>query len=139
MFGFGSYNRIEIIGRLGKDPELNVTPDGKPVTKFSIAQDEYQGKDASGESKKKTNWFNVVSWQTLAEMAERFIVKGNLVYIAGRLSMRDYTDKQGVKRQAIEVIAETIQLLEKSNRQTSEQTPTGSSDPFLPDFPEDLP
>lgn len=130
-FGFGTLNHIELIGRLGKDPELNVTSDGKPVTKFTLAVDEYQGKDAQGQAKNKALWFTVITWQTLAEMSERFVFKGNLVYVAGRLSIRDYTDKQGAKRQAIEVIADTVQLLEKRQRQNG-----SSSDFDSPDLPE---
>lgn len=135
---FGTLNRIELIGRLGKDPELNVTNDGTPVTKFSLAVDRYMGKDSQGNAKNETDWFNIVAWKQLAELVERFIHKGQLVYVAGRLSIRQYTDREGVKRQAIEVIANDVQLLEKTSKAESAATSAAGSDPFLPDYPDDI-
>lgn len=138
---FGTLNRIELIGRLGKDPEMNVTPDGTPVTKFSLAVDRYMGKDPQGKPRNETDWFNIVAWKGLAELVERFIHKGQLVYVAGRLSMRTYTDREGVKRQAVEVVANDVQLLEKTQREQAENyTPAASNaaDAFLPDYPDDI-
>ncbi len=134
---FGTLNRIELIGRLGKDPELNVTNDGTPVTKFSLAVDRYMGKDSQGNAKNDTDWFNIVAWKGLAELVEKFIHKGQLVYVAGRLSIRQYTDREGVKRQSIEVIAADVQLLEKTQRE-HDTVAASNTDPFLADLPDNF-
>jgi single-strand DNA-binding protein len=96
-----------LIGNLGKDPELNVTNEGTPVTKFSLAVNR---KLATGE--KETEWFNIVAWRTLAELCERYLHKGSKVYVEGRLAQRKYTDREGVQRTSVEVIANDVQFLD---------------------------
>lgn len=122
-----SFNSVQFIGRLGKDPDFNVIPSGTPVAKFSLAVD--QGKD------KEAMWLNVVAWDKLAEIVEKYAFKGSQVLVAGRLQMRAYEDKNGVKRQAVDVVASTIQLLDsKRDRESSQKsyTPSGKDefDPF---------
>src|SRR2546421_5944257 len=97
-------NKILLIGRLGRDPELQVTGDGTPVTRFSLAVSRIY-KTGSGERKEETEWFNVVAWSKLAETCERYLHKGSLVYIEGRLTQRKYTDRDGIGRTSVEVIA----------------------------------
>jgi|SRR5712692_6306105 len=97
-------NRYECIGRLGKDPELEVTAEGTPLTKFTVAVD--QGKN-------DTLWWNVVVWGDLASRMETMLYKGAQVYIDGRLSQRKYTDREGVKRVAFDLVASNIQMLDK--------------------------
>ena len=105
-------NKIMLIGNLGRDPELNVTSDGTPVTKFSLAVNRrYKGGD--GEQKEETEWFNIVAWRQLAEICERYLHKGSKVYIEGRLTQRKYTDREGVQRIAVEVIASDMKMLDK--------------------------
>jgi single-strand DNA-binding protein len=104
-------NKIMLIGNLGKDPELNVTSDGTPVTKFTVAVNR-KVKTQSGEKKEETEWFNVVAWRQLAELTEQYLHKGSKVYIEGRLTQRKYTDKQGVERIAVEVIASGVEFLD---------------------------
>ena len=124
-------NKIMLIGNLGRDPELNVTAEGTPVTKFSLA---VSRKTSSGE--KETEWFNVVAWRQLAEICERYLHKGSKVYIEGRLSQRKYTDREGIQRTAVDVIATDMEML--SPKPTSGSVLEGENhDPFLPDFPED--
>jgi len=78
-------NKTMLIGNLGKDPELNVTSDGPPVTKFSLAVNRrYKG--SNGEQKEETEWFNIVTWRSLAEICERYLHKGSKVYVEGRLT-----------------------------------------------------
>ena len=125
-------NKIMLIGNLGKDPELNVTAEGTPVTKFSLAVNR-QYKTATGERKEETEWFNIVAWRQLAEICERYLHKGSKVYIEGRLTQRKYTDKTGVERIAVEVIANDMQMLSPKQAGTPA---TDGGDPFLPDFPE---
>jgi single-strand DNA-binding protein len=125
-------NKIMLIGNVGKDPELNVTSDGTPVTKFSLAVNRTY-KSATGEKKEETEWFNIVAWRQLAEICERYLHKGSKVYIEGRLTQRKYTDKNGIERTSVEVIANDMQML--SPKAGATPLPDGS-DPFLPDFPE---
>src|SRR5713101_2779416 len=126
-------NKILLIGNLGKDPELNVTADGTPVTKFSLAVNRAY-KSASGERKEETEWFNIVAWRQLAELTERYLHKGSKVYIEGRLQQRKYTDRDGVQRTSVEVIASDVEFL--TPRTGAPETPPESGDPFLPDFPD---
>ena len=126
-------NKIMLIGNLGRDPELNVTPDGTPVTKFSIAVNRVY-KAASGERKEETEWFNIVAWRQLAEITERYLHKGSKVYVEGRLTQRKYTDREGVQRMAVDVIASQVEMLD-SKPAAEPATETGE-DPFLPDLPE---
>jgi single-strand DNA-binding protein len=104
-------NKIMLIGNLGKDPEFNVIPDGTPVAKFSLAVNRnVKGRD--GERVKETDWFNIVAWRQLAEICEKYLHKGSKVYIEGRLSIRKYTDKEGIQRTAVEVVASDMQMLD---------------------------
>ena|SRR5215469_8531773 len=136
-------NKIMLIGNLGRDPELQVTSDGTPFTKFSLAVSRTY-KTSTGERREETEWFNIVAWRQLAETCERYLHKGSKVYIEGRLQQRKYTDKNGVERSAVDVIASDMEMLTpKSASSSSEGYAAGSSDdrgdPFLPDLPDDLP
>ncbi|HJT57415.1 MAG TPA: single-stranded DNA-binding protein, partial [Ktedonobacteraceae bacterium] len=95
------------------------------------------------ETKDETEWFNIVAWDKLAETCERYLHKGSKVYIEGRLQTRKYTDRNGVERTAIDVIASNMEMLTpKSASTSSESYSTGSADdrdPFLPDYPDDIP
>ena len=130
-------NKIMLIGNLGRDPELNVTAEGTPVTKFSLA---VSRKTSNGE--KETEWFNIVTWRQLAETCERYLHKGSKVYIEGRLTQRKYTDREGVQRTSVEVIANDMRMLDsKAASGGPESYSAGSADdrdPFLPDYPDDL-
>lgn len=101
-------NQVTVTGNLGRDPDMSYTPTGTAVTKFSVAV--FQGKE------KPTMWLNVIAWDTLGERINGQAKKGNEVYVQGRLSLREYTDKTGVKRQAFEVTASSVQLTQKQDR-----------------------
>ena len=137
-------NKIMLIGNLGRDPELNVTQEGTPVTKFTLAVNR-NTKTSTGEREKETEWFNIVAWRQLAEICERYLHKGSKVYIEGRLQTRKYTDRNGVERTAIDVIANDMQMLDSKSASasgSSESYSAGSADdrdPFLPDYPDDIP
>src|SRR5215472_168363 len=103
-------NKIMLIGNLGKAPELQVTSDGTPFTRFSLAVSRSY-KSNSGEKVEETEWFNIVAWRQLAEICERYLQKGSKVYIEGRLSQRKYTDREGVQRSSVEVIATDKEML----------------------------
>ena len=137
-------NKIMLIGNLGRDPELNVTAEGTPVTKFSLAVSRNY-KTSSGEKREETEWFNIVAWRQLAEICERYLHKGSKVYIEGRLTQRKYTDREGVQRTSIEVIANDMQMLDSKASSASSGSESysavgagDSNDPFLPDYPDDL-
>lgn len=115
------FNQVTFIGRLGRDPEMSYTPTGKPVTKFSIAVD--QGKE------QKPMWLNIVCWNELAERMNQFLYKGAPTFVQGRLQVRSYEDKQKIGRVSIEVIASTVQLLEKPRTATT-TSPGEEPDPL---------
>ena len=119
-------NKIMLIGNLGRDPELNVTSDGIPVTKFSLAVSRTY-KAANGERRDETEWFNIVAWRGLAETCERYLHKGSKVYIEGRLTQRKYTDKEGAQRTSVEVIASDMEMLSPR---------TGGSAELVEDLPD---
>jgi single-strand DNA-binding protein len=121
-------NKVQIIGHLGKDPEMRYTPSGKPVTTFSVAVSR-SWNSPDGERHNETEWFNIVAWGPLAETCKNFLSKGRLVYIEGRLQTRQWEDKEktGVKHSRVEIVAsEMIMLGERrdSNNQTQEVEPS---------------
>src|SRR5258708_4869148 len=107
------FNQCTFIGNLGKEPKLEVAKEGAPLTKFSLAV--WQGKNI------ETMWLNVVCWNELAEKAERELDKGSKVFVQGRLQMKSYTDKQGIKRQSLDLVATTVQPLDKKADTPEEQ------------------
>ena len=110
-------NKIMLIGNLGRDPEMNYTPSGVAVTKFSLAVS-HASKTASGERQTETEWFNIVAWRNLAETCNSYLKKGNKVFIEGRLTLRKYTDRNGVERTSLEVIANDMEMLTPKDRQS---------------------
>jgi single-strand DNA-binding protein len=134
-------NKITLIGHLGRDPELQVTPDGTPVTKFSLAVNRYS-KTSSGERKEETDWFNISAWRGLAETCEKYLHKGSKVYVEGRFTPRKYTDRNGIQQTSFDVTLTEMQMLDPKAASASSSVSygTGSSDsgdPFLPDFPDE--
>ena len=104
-----SYNKISIIGNLGRDPELRYTPQGTAVCQFSVATNERR-RDKSGEQQDITTWFRVTVWGKQAETASKYLSKGRKVYIEGRLHMEEWTDRDGKARQTLEVNASEEQF-----------------------------
>jgi single-strand DNA-binding protein len=117
----GSVNKVILIGRLGKDPEVKYTQGGKSVAHFSIATDE-TWKDQNGERQQKTEWHNIVAWEKLAEICGQYLNKGKQVYIEGRLQTRSWEDKEGNKRYTTEIRADTMVMLgSRSDEQRAER------------------
>ncbi len=106
----GSVNKVILIGRLGKDPEVKYLPSGAPVAKFTLATDE-SFKDRTGEQQKHTEWHNIVAWNKLAEICGEYLTKGKQVYIEGSIRSRQYEDQAGNKRTSYEIVARTMQML----------------------------
>jgi len=117
-------NKIMLIGNLGRDPEMNYTPSGTALTKFSLAVSRNR-KSSTGERQEETEWFNIVVWDKLAEVCNQYLHKGSKVYIEGRISQRKYTDKNGIERYAFDVIANDMEMLSPKPAQS------GSSSEFL--------
>lgn len=105
------YNKVFLIGRLTRDPEMRLTATGIPVVRFSIAVDRFQ-KKSGGE--KVTDFFRIVAWQKLAEICNQYLKKGRLVSIEGRLQVDAY-EKDGEKQYYSEIVAENMQMLERVN------------------------
>src|SRR5215216_2179182 len=105
-----SFNKITIVGYLGRDPELRYTPQGTPVCDFSVATTERR-KDKSGDTQEVTTWFRVSMFGRQAEIASQYLSKGRQVYIEGQLSQREWTDKEGAARTSLEVRGSDIQFL----------------------------
>jgi len=106
----GSLNKVMLIGNLGRDPELKVTPSGQALARFSVATTE-TWKNPQGEKQSKTEWHNIVVWGKQAETAEKFLRKGKQVLIEGRIQYREYTDQAGVKKTACEIRCDNFVML----------------------------
>lgn len=107
-----SLNKVQIIGYLGKDPEMRYTPSGKPVTTFSVAVSR-SWSSTDGERHNETEWFNVVAWSNLAETCKQYLSKGQRVYIEGRLQTRRWDDKEGQKHTSVEIVAGEMIMLDR--------------------------
>lgn len=106
-------NKVMIVGNLGRDPELRYTPSGKAVVNFTVAVGRITG---SGENRtEETEWFRVSAWERLAETCNEYLRKGSKVYIEGRLQSRKYTDKDGVERTSVEIVANDMLMLDSRN------------------------
>lgn len=107
-------NRIQLIGRLGKDPESKFTPTGKKVTHFSLAVTQHW--KSGGESKENTEWVNIEAWGRLGEVCQEYLKKGSLVYLEGRLKTEKYEGKEGDTKYFTKVVALTLQFLDKKEK-----------------------
>lgn len=135
-----SLNKVQLIGNLGKDPELKYTPSGVAVATFSIATSE-SWKDQEGNQQEKTEWHNIVAWRKLAEIVGEYLKKGKKVYIEGKIQTRSY-DKDGVKRYITEIVADQLIMLDGggggkgiSGSTMSEPAPASSEGPKDDDLP----
>lgn len=107
-------NKVQIIGRLGKDVDLKYTQGGEPVARFSVATDESYT-DRDGNKVSKAEWHNVVIWGKLGEHCNNYIGKGSLVYVEGKLETRKYKDKEGLERWITEIKAQRVQFLDRKS------------------------
>ena len=108
-------NRVQLIGRLGKDPEGKFTPNGKKVAHFSLAVSN-RWKDKNGETKESTEWVNIEAWGRLGEVCQEYLKKGSLIYLEGRLKTDKYEDK-GETKYYTKVVALTLQFLDKREKE----------------------
>ena len=105
-----SFNKIIIVGNLGKDPELRYTPQGTAVCDFSLATNEKR-KDKAGEMQNVTTWFKITLWGKQGETASKYLTKGSPVYIEGRLRIENWTDRDGKDRYSLEVHGTDMQFI----------------------------
>jgi single-strand DNA-binding protein len=119
-------NKVILIGHLGKDPEARTLEGGVSVVSFPLATSETFNKD--GRKIEQTEWHNIVMWRGLADVAAKFLQKGKLVYIEGKLRTRSFEDKEGVKKYTTEVVAENFTLL---GRKTDFESDIAVSRPIL--------
>ena len=104
-------NKILIIGNLGSDPEMRYTPNGNPVTSFTVATNR-RYKTADGENREETEWFRVSAWNRLAETCNQYLQRGSKIYVEGRLSSRTYTGNDGETRVSLDVNASEVRFLD---------------------------
>ncbi|MFC2069820.1 single-stranded DNA-binding protein [Chloroflexota bacterium] len=109
-----SVNRMIIIGNLGGEPEMRFTPNGRPVTSFSVATNR-RYTTSEGERREETEWFTVVTWGRLAEQCNQFLGKGRLVYVEGRLRSHSWEGQDGQKRYRNEIVADRVSFLDRQS------------------------
>ncbi|HUJ13699.1 MAG TPA: single-stranded DNA-binding protein [Thermoanaerobaculia bacterium] len=112
-------NKVILVGRLGKDPEIRSTPNGSSVAKFTVATDE-RYTDKNGEKQERTEWHNITAWGKLAEICGQYLRKGKLVYIEGSIRTDSWDDKEsGQKRYRTEIVANTMKMLDRKGDDNS--------------------
>ena len=119
----GSVNKVILIGNLGKDPEVRRLENGAVLASFSIATSESYIDKQSGEKKEITDWHDVVLWRGLAEVAEKYLVKGTKIYVEGKLKKRSWQDKEGVTRYSTEVVGDEMTILSKIENKENNTAP----------------
>jgi single-strand DNA-binding protein len=107
-----SVNKMIIIGNLGSEPEMRFTPNGNPVTSFSVATN-WRYTTGQGERREETEWFTVVAWNRLAEQCNQFLTKGRLVYAEGRLRTRTWEGQDGQRHFRNEIVADKVTFLDR--------------------------
>ena len=123
----GSLNKAILIGNLGGDPELKYTPSGDAVVNFNIATSDFW-KDKDGNQQKNTEWHRVVAFRRLAEICNEYLKKGSLVYIEGKIRSRSYEDKDNIKRYVVEIIADSMQMLDRKTDDSDSNFSQGYQD-----------
>lgn len=129
-------NKVILVGHLGKDPEVRHLEGGATVVNFTLATTETYTRD--GRKVEQTEWHNVVMWRGLAEIAAKYLQKGKLVYVEGKLRTRSYDDRDGNKRYVTEIVADNFNMLGRksdnengANQSTSSQNPSKSDDQMI--------
>lgn len=125
-------NKVILVGRLGRDPEVRYTPSGVTVANFSIAtSDEWKDKE-TGQKQEKTEWHRIVAWRRLGEICGEYLRKGKQIYVEGKLQTRSWEDRDGNKRYTTEIVAQNMQMLDAQTRDMR-------ADPADPGFPVEEP
>ncbi len=123
-----SVNKVVLIGRVGKDPEVKYFDNDTSVANFSLATSERGFKAANGTVvPERTEWHNIVCWRGLAKIAEQYVQKGTQLYIEGKIKTRSYDDKNGVKKYVTEIYADNLELLGRKSDGDSQHSPNDYS------------
>ncbi len=131
-----SLNKVQIIGNLGKDPEMKHTPSGKSVTAFNVAVNSTY--NSGGEQRKETEWFNIEAWGKTGEIIKQYASKGSLIYIEGRLKTDKFEDKQsGETKYFTKVVVANFQFLSSNSNGNPRQTEVEASAELPPE--DDIP
>ena len=125
------FQKTQVIGHLGRDPEMRYTQNGTPVTSFNVATTR-KGTSTSGEQQEKTTWFRVSCWGKLAETTAQYLQKGRLVFVEGEIDASAWTDKEGSPRASLELRAFTVKFL--SGRGDGAEAGPGGAAPGGEDF-----
>ena len=131
----GSFNRMTVVGNLGRDPETRYLPSGDQVCDFSVAtSDRWRAKD--GQMQEHTTWFRVSAFGKLAETCSQYLHKGSYVYVEGTLSQREWTDRDGASRTSLEIRARDMRMLDKRDASADEGETAGAEprEPARPTF-----
>ena len=142
-------NEVILVGTVGKDPEVTTTGSGVKVARFSLATSK-SWKNDRGETVDKTEWHNIVVWRGLAEVVEKYITKGYLLWVRGEISYGSYDDKDGIKRYTTDIVVDNLRMLRKPADKQNQQGNAGNYQPApaaapaqtssgLPSEPDDLP
>ena len=121
-----SFNKVIVVGNLGRDPEMRFTPQGTPVCTFSVATNERR-KDKAGEPQDFTTWFRVTVWGKQAETVSKYLTKGRSVYVEGRMHVEEWTDKEGRQRYTLELNASDVRFIDGG--QNAEGIPVRQGEP----------
>jgi single-strand DNA-binding protein len=138
------FNQVQIIGRVGQEPEVRVSPNGSHVCNISVATNE-NWKDKQGQKQERTEWHNVVAFAKLAEIMGNYLHKGSLVFIQGRLKTDKYEDKDGITRYKTNIVAREMKMLDGKGAANDGDKPVSNanaphpSDHATPDFDDDVP
>ena len=134
-----SVNKVILVGRLGRDPELRYTGAGAAYCRFSVATDDSWTNRTSGERQERTEWHNIVAWEKLAEICGQYLTKGRLVYIEGSIQSRQWDDQEGNKRTSFDIRARDVVLLgsppDSQRRPATEPSPVAETQITNDDIP----
>lgn len=138
-----SFNKVILIGNVGKDPEVRHLETGTAVSSFTLATTE-RFRNKAGELQDQTEWHNIVCWRNLAELSEKYIKKGAQIFVEGKIRTRSWQDQTGAKRYTTEIVADNIRLLDrKSTVAAAPAEPVapvqGFTAPMVEDTSDDLP
>ena len=117
----GSINKVILIGHLGSDPEVKVTPSGVQVANSSIATSESWTDKNSGEKQERTEWHRLVLWRRLAEVAAQYLTRGSRIYVEGKLQTRSWDDQSGQKRCATDIVVDQLEMLGGDRQDRSDE------------------
>lgn len=134
-------NEVKLIGRVGKDPEAKRLDNGKCVVKFSIATTE-KYTDKSGEKKEVTEWHNCSAWDKIAEIIDKYVKKGKLIYVSGKIQYQEYENKEGAKVKSTNILVNDMKILEPKNTQSetaSAKQPEFNDEPKATESDDGLP